>query len=193
MMISRRLYSAIAIIAILVCFCSEVNGQSVRRSGYSGNVEVGALAQEYPYISVSSSHGVTNKNGLFFGGGVLFEMPAVVSPVFKDDKAPYPGPFEKEKMLGVFAEVRYAFGRSSFAPFLDLKAGPAYNLDSKSYQNAFVRPSAGICFGHLAVSAGVEAAIGEYVVEGQREQHFEDIERDLYGSFLPYLSIGIFF
>ena len=129
----------------------------------------------------------------------MVEMPIAVAPEFDSTSAPYPGPFEKEKMLAVFAEIRYAVQGSSFAPFLDLKLGPAYNLDSKRYKNAFVRPSAGICFGHLSVSAGVEAAIGEYVDERYRDKKnlpagfSSDITYGLCESFLPYVSVGYHF
>lgn len=190
--------SATVLLSILLCVSTETFGQSVLRPGYNGSIDAGTLIQKYPYISLSTSHGATNGHGLFIGGGALIEMPIVVSPEFSANPAPSPGPFEKEKMLAVFAELRYAFQGSSLAPFLDLKLGPAYNLDSKRYQNAFARPSVGICLGHISASAGIEAAIGQYVDEAYRDNSapagfFSDITTGLYKSFLPYVSVGYHF
>ena len=200
MKVFNKLQGLAAVLLSICLFASaEAFGQSVLRPGYNGSLEIGTLIQKYPYITLSTSHGATNGHGLFFGGGAMVEMPIAVAPEFDSASAPYPGPFEKEKMLAVFAEIRYAVQGSSFAPFLDLKLGPAYNLDSKRYKNAFFRPSAGICFGHLSVSAGVEAAIGEYVDERYRDKKnlpagfSSDITYGLYESFLPYVSVGYHF
>lgn len=195
MMMYKKFSLETLVLAALFCFSFEMAGQSVLRSGYSGSVEVGALVQKYPYMAVSTSHGATNDRGLFLGGGVMVEFPVAVAPKFDADPTPAPGPFEKDRLAGVFFEARYAFLGASFAPYLDLKVGPAYNLDSKSFQNGFVRPSVGLSFGSLSVSAGVEATVGTYVVERSREHYayLPDIEYDLYGKCLPYMSCILHF
>jgi len=194
MMFKNSLLTAIASV-VLLCSSFELKGQAVSHSGYSGSVEVGALVQKFPYLVVSTSHGVTNGHWLFLGGGAMLELPITVSPKFDADPAPAPGPFEKERMAGVFAEARYAFQGGAIAPFLDIKGGPVYNLDSKMFQNGFVRPSVGLCFGSLSVSAGVEAAFGTYVDEREREHYayYPDIQYDMYGKYLPYVSAILHF
>lgn len=177
--------------------CNNVSCQSMKHTGLAGSVELGSLVQKYPYLAVSGSLGMNNGSGLFLGGGVLFETPVAKDPKFDASPAPSPGPFERDRMLGVFAEARYAIIDSAIKPFLDLKAGPAYNLDSKSFQNLFARPTAGICLGPVSLSAGIEIGCGQYADERYREPVSMHLDADLvtgsYWSYLPYVSVAVCF
>ena len=181
---------------VVVGLCAMTAGVNAQDRGYHGDIDLATLIQKNPYESITSSHGFENGNGFYIGGGAIFEIPVSVDEKFSAENAPFPGPYEHDRMLGVFLESRYTFTEASLNPCIGLKIGPEYNLSSDEFQNAFARPYVGIGKNHLALTAGAEIGAGIYVVKGTINYDYTGIdlihgclEEDMYWSVRPFIGL----
>ena len=163
--------------------------------GYSGNAELGIIAKEYPYGSISTTHGFNFGNGWFIGGGAAFQSglyPRIYSyPVPAEPAEGYAivsGRPDKEQFEGGFLlrgyfDARYAFRNSRFTPFADLKAGVTYDLALEA-PGGFILPSVGMAYGRFSLSAGLDMHLGQ-------TQGGCIIRPDM--KFMPYFGLAVHF
>ena len=189
---------------LLLSLPNTSKAQTQANNGYKGNIELGRMFQ-YPeaptYTSISTSHGIENGKGLYYGGGVIFEYSR---QIIDDDReyGPYSG---RQPMAGIFLNAKYDFTKNDFKPFVDAKIGQLYNIKSREAKNFFVRPSLGVSYKMIAISGGVDIGWGHYEYycqEGDVIGYFEDwpvydsSPTRKYGplwSFIPYAGLSLCF
>lgn len=163
--------------------------------GYSGNAELGIIAKEYPYGSISTTHGFNFGNGWFIGGGAAFQSglypriysyPVPAEPadgneivLGRPDKEQFEGGF----LLRGYFDARYAFRNARFTPFADLKAGVTYDL-ALDAPGGFILPSVGVAYGRFTLSAGLDMHLGQ-------TQGGCIISPDM--KFMPYFGLAVHF
>ena len=165
--------------------------------GYSGNAELGIIAKGYPYGNLSTTHGYNFGNGWFIGGGAAFQSglyPRIYSyPIPAEIAAgndeiinierPNREQFEGGFLLRGYFDARYAFRNNRFTPFLEVRTGATYDLALEAF-GAFIMPSAGISYGRMSFSAGLDMHLGQ-------ESSGCLIRPDF--KFMPYFGIAVNF
>lgn len=165
--------------------------------GYSSNAELGIIAKEYPYGSISTTHGFNFGNGWFIGGGAAFQSglypriysyPIPAEPAAGNDEIinierPNREQFEGGFLLRGYFDARYAFRNNRFTPFLEVRTGATYDLALEAF-GAFIMPSAGISYGRMSFSAGLDMHLGQ-------ESSGCLIRPDF--KFMPYFGIAVNF
>ena len=195
----KKIISAIITAALLMAGSTQhTDAQTTRtiKKGYAGNVGIGILAKEYPYGSISTTHGYNFGNGWFIGGGAAFQSglyPRMFNyPVpaeYADGKeivnteGPNSEQFEGGFLLRGYLDVRYAFKSGRVTPFVDIKTGMTYDLAIEA-PGGFIQPAAGISYRRFAFSAGLDMHLGQ-------AQSGCLIRPDL--KFIPYIGIAVNF
>lgn len=172
----KRFFTIIAIAALAMAGAADSEAQESRlyRKGYSSNVELGIIAKEYPYGSLSTTHGYNFGNGWFVGGGAafqsglyprIFNYPVPAEPAIGNDEIINMEHHSKEQFEGGFLlrgylDARYAFRNSRFTPFVEVRTGATYDLALEAF-GAFITPSAGISYGRMSFSAGLDMHLGQ--------------------------------
>lgn len=166
----KRIMTIATVLILALTSASEASAQDSRfyRKGYSGNAGLGVMAKEYPYGTLSTTHGYNFGNGWFIGGGVSFQSglyPRMYDPAITEDGSgiihtgsneQYEGGF----LLGAHFDARYAFLNRKFTPFVDMKAGVTYDLALEA-PGGFVQPSVGVAYGRFSLSAGLNVHLGQ--------------------------------
>lgn len=195
----KRFFTLIAIAFLSVAGAADSEAQESRlyRKGYGSNVELGIIAKEYPYGSLSTTHGYNFGNGWFIGGGAAFQSglyPRIYSyPIPAEIAAgndeiinierPNREQFEGGFLLRGYLDARYAFRNNRFTPFLEVRTGATYDLALEAF-GAFIMPSAGISYGRMSFSAGLDMHLGQ-------ESSGCLIRPDF--KFMPYFGIAVNF
>lgn len=195
----KRSFTLIAIAFLAMAGAAESDAQESRlyRKGYSSNVELGIIAKEYPYGSLSTTHGYNFGNGWFIGGGAafqsglyprMFNYPVPAEIAADDDAIINMEHHSKEQFEGGFLlrgylDARYAFRNSRFTPFADLKAGVTYDLALEA-PGGFILPSVGVAYGRFSLSAGLDMHLGQ-------TQGGCIIRPDM--KFMPYFGLAVHF
>lgn len=195
----KRFFTIIAIAALAMAGAAHSEAQESRlyRKGYSSNVELGIIAKEYPYGSLSTTHGYNFGNGWFVGGGAafqsglyprIFSYPVPAEPAIGNDEIinmehHSEEQFEGGLLLRGYLDARYAFRNSRFTPFVEVRTGATYDLALEAF-GAFITPSAGISYGRMSFSAGLDMHLGQ-------ESRGCLIRPDF--KFMPYFGIAVNF
>lgn len=195
----KRFFTLIAIAFLSVAGAADSEAQESRlyRKGYGSNVELGIIAKEYPYGSLSTTHGYNFGNGWFIGGGAAFQSglypriysyPVPAEPAAGNDEIinierPNREQFEGGFLLRGYLDARYAFRNNRFTPFLEVRTGATYDLALEAF-GAFIMPSAGISYGRMSFSAGLDMHLGQ-------ESSGCLIRPDF--KFMPYFGIAVNF
>ena len=170
----KRIFKMITVSLLILTGAESLHAQESRfhLRGYSGNAELGIIAKEYPYGSISTTHGFNFGNGWFIGGGAAFQSglyPRIYSyPVPAEPAEGYAivsGRPDKEQFEGGFLlrgyfDARYACRNARFTPFVDLKAGVTYDLALEA-PGGFILPSVGVAYGRFSLSAGLDMHLGQ--------------------------------
>ncbi len=195
----KRFFTLIAIASLAMAGAADSDAQESRlyRKGYSSNVELGIIAKEYPYGSLSTTHGYNFGNGWFIGGGAafqsglyprMFKNPVPAEIAVDDDAVIDMEHHTKEQFEGGFLlrgylDARYAFRNSRFTPFVEVRTGATYDLALEAF-GAFITPSAGISYGRMSFSAGLDMHLGENAAGCLKYPDFK---------FMPYFGIAVNF
>jgi len=188
---------AIAFLSVAGAADSEAQESRLYRKGYGSNVELGIIAKGYPYGSLSTTHGYNFGNGWFIGGGAAFQSglypriysyPIPAEPAAGNDEIinierPNREQFEGGFLLRGYLDARYAFRNNRFTPFLEVRTGATYDLALEAF-GAFIMPSAGISYGRMSFSAGLDMHLGQ-------ESSGCLIRPDF--KFMPYFGIAVNF
>lgn len=159
--------------------CLLVSAQDRRpfiEKGYAGEVEVGVLAKNYSYAEIATTQGYSFGQGWFIGLGASFETgfktrdnePGIVSLPDGGKSYTIVFPYEGDRMMRLYLDVRKTFDLGGTDAYVDVKLGSPYNLEGRTHLRRdwgeSVRVSAGVVFiGHLAVSAGIDWSRVSYV------------------------------
>lgn len=197
----KRILTIITISLLALAGAERAKAQDspVFRKGYSGNAELGIMAKEYPYGTLSTTHGYSFGNGWFIGGGASFQSglyPRMYASPEKRDPALNPDgtvvttpsssseQYEGGFLLGAHFDARYAFRNKRFTPFLEVKTGVTYDLHLEAL-GSFIEPSVGVAYRRFAVSAGLNTHFG------QKRKTQCVIMPDV--KFMPHITVGIHF
>jgi len=185
---------------LLGCLLVPAQGRSpFFDRGYAGEVELGVLAKDYSYAEINTTQGYNFGQGWFIGLGASFETGfkardyelGIVS--LPDGVKSYTTvfPYEGDRMMRLYLDVRKTFDLGSTDAYVDVKLGSPYNLEGRSHLRRdwgeSVRVSSGaVFFGHLAVSAGIDwsrisyvsSPLSDALVTRQRQQT------------LPYIGVS---
>ena len=128
------------------------------------------------YATLSTTHGYCFGKGWFVGFGGMIESPILPIKVDKDAREDYP--YQGDRMLKLYIDLRKTFALPTIDLFVDVKYGSPNNLapctgDSSSVRANmkrgwyhFARPSIGIVIKrHYAFSAGLDWTQGRYFVD----------------------------
>lgn len=195
----KRFFTLITVATLAMTGAADSEAQESRlyRKGYSSNIELGIIAKEYPYGSLSTTHGYNFGNGWFIGGGAafqsglfprIFSYPVPAEPAAGNDEIINMEHHSNEQFEGGFLlrgylDARYAFRNSRFSPFVEVSAGPTYDLALEAF-GAFLKPSAGISYGRMSFSAGLDMHLGEKSSGCLTRPDFK---------FMPYFGIAVNF
>lgn len=194
----KRILIITTIFILALSGAERANAQDspVYRKGYSGNAELGILAKDYPYGTLSTTHGYSFGNGWFLGAGASFQSGlyprmfssslepaldpdgATVCPASLDEQ--YEGGF----LLGAHFDARYAFRNRKFTPFMDIKTGVTYDLAIEAL-GSFIQPSVGVAYGRFTLSAGLNVHFG------QKRKTECMIMPDV--KFMPHIGVAVHF
>lgn len=198
----KRILTIIAIALLAVAGAEKAKAQEspLFRKGYSGNAELGVLAKEYPYGTLSTTHGYSFGNGWFIGAGASFQSglyPRMYGAPEKRDPALNPDgsavtdspsssseQYEGGFLLGAHFDARYAFRNKRFTPFLEVKTGVTYDLHLEAL-GSFIEPSVGVAYGRFALSAGLNTHFG------QKRKTECIIMPDV--KFMPHITVAVHF
>ena len=189
----KRILTIATALILALTVTAETSAQGFRffRKGYSGNAELGVIAKEYPYGTISTTHGYNFGNGWFIGGGVSFQSglyPRMYDPAINPDGSEiihtgsneqYEGGF----LLGAYFNARKAFLNRKFTPFVDMKTGVTYDLALEA-PGGFVQPSVGVAYGRVSLSAGLNVHLGQ-------TQSGCIISPDV--KFMPHIGVAVHF
>ena len=195
----KRIFKMITVSLLILTGAESLHAQESRfhLRGYSGNAELGIIAKGYPYGNLSTTHGYNFGNGWFIGGGAAFQSglyPRIYSyPIPAEIAAgndeiinierPNREQFEGGFLLRGYFDARYAFRNNRFTPFLEVRTGATYDLALEAF-GAFIMPSAGISYGRMSFSAGLDMHLGQ-------ESSGCLIRPDF--KFMPYFGIAVNF
>ena len=193
----KRFLTITTIVLFVLVGAGSIKAQNSRfhKKGYSGNAELGILAKEYPYGTISTTHGYNFGNGWFIGGGASFQS-GLYPRVFDVEREPVINPdgsfveshspkeqYEGGFLLGAHFAARYAFMNRKFTPYLDIKTGVTYDLAIESL-GSFIQPSAGVLYGRFSLSAGLNTHFGQ-------KQSGCLIRPDV--KFMPHIGLAVHF
>lgn len=196
----KRILTIITTALLALAGAADSNAQAspVFRKGYRGNVELGIMAKEYPYGTLSTTHGYSFGNGWFIGAGASFQSglyprmysPEQREPALNPDGTGITSPsssseqYEGGLLLGAYFDARYAFRNRRFTPFIEIRTGITYDLHLEA-PGSFIEPAVGVAYGRFALSAGLNTHFG------QKRKTQCIIMPDV--KFMPHITVGVHF
>lgn len=137
---------------------------SAREKGYEFRGEIYGFAGLTDYLKTSGGISITNgyriTESLFVGAGTGFEMSkAVYKYVDVGDSYSY----APQRMIPVFASIKYNMGKKAASPFVLLDAGWTFNVgkeeEKKAIYGLLINPRVGVDVG-MVKGYGLFAAVG---------------------------------